>query len=73
MWEDGESGEITPLQERDIYKQDWLGLRKLGEKGGLVFEVVPGKHMSIGDEVLERVFKVYFGPGGRRSEDDHEL
>lgn len=36
------SGEVTRLQDRDIYKEDWIGLRKLDEKGGLVFKSTEG-------------------------------
>ena len=32
------SGEVMELRDRRMYKEDWLGLRKLDEKGGLVFE-----------------------------------
>jgi palmitoyl-protein thioesterase len=56
------SSAVTPLRERDIYKEDWIGLRALDEKGGLVFEGVPGKHMELGREDLERTFGKYFGP-----------
>jgi len=56
------SGVVTPLRERDIYKEDWIGLRELDGKGGLVFEGVPGKHMELEREDLERSFGKYFGP-----------
>ena len=56
------SSAVTPLRERDIYREDWIGLRALDEKGGLVFESVPGKHMELEREDLERSFGKYFGP-----------
>jgi palmitoyl-protein thioesterase len=56
------SAEITPLKERDVYKEDWLGLKKLDKKGGLIFESTPGEHMRLTDEVLIDAFKTYFGP-----------
>lgn len=59
------SGVVTPLQERPIYKEDWVGLKRLGDAGRLEFEVVPGEHMRIGEGGLERIFKVYFGPKGK--------
>lgn len=55
-------GTVTPLQERRLYKEDWLGLRKLDEEGRLDFKSVPGQHMHLSDEVLKKTFKEYFGP-----------
>ncbi|KAK4554017.1 hypothetical protein LTR86_008858 [Recurvomyces mirabilis] len=52
---------IIPLRERRIYKEDWLGLRKLDEKGGLVFKTTPGAHMSLKQNVLADAFREYFG------------
>lgn len=59
----GTDGEVTPLRERQIYKEDWIGLRKLDEKGGLHFKTTEGGHMQLGDEVLTDVFKTYFSRG----------
>ncbi|KAM0712496.1 hypothetical protein Q7P37_011593 [Cladosporium fusiforme] len=56
------SGEVTLLRERAIYKQDWIGLKELDRKGGLVFETVPGEHMQLDREDLKKAFKEYFGP-----------
>jgi palmitoyl-protein thioesterase len=56
------SEEVTPLRERTIYKEDWIGLKKLDEKGGLVFRTTPGAHMQLVDEDLTDVFKTYFAP-----------
>ncbi|KAL3496763.1 palmitoyl-protein thioesterase precursor [Aspergillus germanicus] len=56
------TGEVTPLRERDIYKEDWLGLKELDEQGKLKFETLPGNHMELFDEDLEKVFTEYFGP-----------
>ncbi|KAF2821140.1 palmitoyl-protein thioesterase 1 precursor [Ophiobolus disseminans] len=56
----GTDGEVTPLREREIYKEDWIGLKKLDEKGGLHFETTEGGHMALSDEVLTDVFSKYF-------------
>ncbi|KAA8646508.1 hypothetical protein EYZ11_009453 [Aspergillus tanneri] len=58
----GTTGEVTPLKERSIYKEDWLGLRTLGEQGKLDFKTVPGRHMQLSEEVLAKLFKEYFAP-----------
>ncbi|ORY10031.1 Alpha/Beta hydrolase protein [Clohesyomyces aquaticus] len=56
------SGHVTELKDRTIYKEDWIGLKKLDEKGGLVFKTVEGGHMQLSDEDLEDLFKTYFAP-----------
>lgn len=55
------SGEVTDLRDRAIYLEDWIGLKALDEKGGLVFESVEGEHMALKRKDLERTFKEYFG------------
>lgn len=37
---------LIPLRETELYKQDWIGLRALDEKGGLVFRELAGQHLS---------------------------
>jgi len=61
------SGEVTHLRNRTIYKEDWLGLRTLDERGALEFRETEGEHMRLSDEVLEDVFRRYFSP---EEEDD---
>jgi palmitoyl-protein thioesterase len=56
------NGEVTDLRNRTIYKEDWIGLKKLDEKGGLVFKTTEGGHMQLDDEVLTDVFQTYFSP-----------
>ncbi|KAJ5577327.1 Palmitoyl protein thioesterase [Penicillium sp. DV-2018c] len=56
------TGEVTPLHERLIYKEDWLGLKQLGEKGKLEFNTIPGQHMRLSEKVLRDAFTRYFGP-----------
>lgn len=56
------SGEVTPLREREMYKEDWLGLKELDEKDGLVFRETSGAHMQLNDEDLRKTFEEFFGP-----------
>ncbi|OAG01128.1 palmitoyl-protein thioesterase 1 precursor [Paraphaeosphaeria sporulosa] len=56
------SGEVTALRNRTIYKEDWIGLRQLDEKGALEFKTTAGGHMRLSDEVLTEVFEGYFSP-----------
>lgn len=64
----GTDGTVTGLRERDLYKEDWLGLRKLDEKGGLHFKTTPGGHMQLDEDVLTNVFETWFAPVQRRGE-----
>ncbi|KAH0565353.1 hypothetical protein GP486_001254 [Trichoglossum hirsutum] len=56
------TGLVTLLQERDIWREDWIGLKKLGEKGRLDFRTAKGKHMKLDDELLTEAFEEYFSP-----------
>ncbi|ORY64862.1 palmitoyl-protein thioesterase 1 [Pseudomassariella vexata] len=58
--------EITPLRARQMYAEDWLGLRELDRKGGLSFRTTPGGHMQLGDDVLKAAFKEFLGPIGKK-------
>jgi palmitoyl-protein thioesterase len=57
------SGEVIPLRRRQLYKEDWLGLKALDEQGKLDFATTPGVHMHLTDEILTQVFKDYFAIG----------
>lgn len=43
----GQAKEVLTLRQTELYKQDWLGLRKLDEDGKLKMYTVPGRHMSL--------------------------
>lgn len=65
------SGNVTYLRDRPLYKEDWLGLKRLDEKDGLVFKTTPGAHMRLTDKALNETFKDYFGPvASKRSEEE---
>ncbi|WRT66084.1 uncharacterized protein IL334_003037 [Kwoniella shivajii] len=40
--------EIIPMNEQPMYLGDWIGLRSLDEKRGLVLEHCQGEHMDLG-------------------------
>ncbi|EXJ70878.1 palmitoyl-protein thioesterase [Cladophialophora psammophila CBS 110553] len=64
---------VTPLRSRPIYKEDWIGLKKLDEKGGLRFVSLPGDHMELRAKDLRNLFEVYFGPAGKEFEESLNL
>jgi palmitoyl-protein thioesterase len=59
---------LTMLADRQIYKEDWVGLKKLGEQDRLKFVKVKGEHMQFSDKDLRKLFGQYFGPEGRTFE-----
>jgi palmitoyl-protein thioesterase len=44
FWDGAET--VVPLKDQPLYQEDWLGLKRLDEAGGLVFESAPGEHMQ---------------------------
>ena len=54
------SEEVTKLQERAIYQEDWIGLRFLDEKKRLEFRIAEGGHMQLSDNILTDTFDRYF-------------
>ena len=67
------SGKVTPLRERQLYKEDWLGLKELDEKDGLVFKTTPGDHMRLDEEILIETFEEFFGPVRKASSSIDQL
>jgi len=62
----GTDGTIIPLKNRTIYQEDWIGLKKLDEKGSLVFKELPGDHMRLEEDDLRDAFKTYLSPTGSK-------
>lgn len=55
-----EPNRIIPMRLQPLYKEDWIGLRTLDERGGVVFEACIGEHMQI-KECWERLVRQYVG------------
>ncbi|KAF8995424.1 palmitoyl-protein thioesterase [Cyathus striatus] len=51
---------ILPLRRQPLYIEDWIGLRKLDERGGIVFESCQGEHMQMSG-CWEDLVKKYVG------------
>lgn len=64
--------DVTLLRDRRIYGEDWIGLKALDKKGALIFETTEGGHMRLTDELLKSVFKDYYGPFGRKFDEESE-
>lgn len=68
---DGEGA--IPLRERQMYKEDWLGLKRLDEKGGLAFRSISADHMQIPEAVLNETLAEFLGPWGNSFVSDNVL
>ena len=70
--------ETIPLRERELYKEDWLGLKRLDKAGGLHFRSITAEHMDIPESVLNETMTDYFGPykrkfGGKAISNDESM
>ncbi|KAJ7128901.1 palmitoyl-protein thioesterase [Mycena crocata] len=54
----GAGRSLVTMREQQLYQEDWIGLRELDERGGIVFEECEAEHMQINDcwEELVRKF-----------------
>lgn len=51
---------LIPMRLQRLYKEDWIGLRTLDKRGGVVFEACVGEHMEI-NECWEPLVRQYVG------------
>lgn len=42
-----EKSKIIPMRLQPLYLGDWIGLRELDERNGVVFEICEGEHMQL--------------------------
>eukprot|EP00803_Ostreobium_quekettii_P007549 evm.model.scf_2008.3 EVM.evm.TU.scf_2008.3 scf_2008:13741-17931(-) len=55
--------DIIPMRDLDVYKEDWIGLKQLDERGAIDFGDVPGDHMDFTMEwFMENVVEKYLLP-----------
>jgi len=48
------------MHKQPLYIEDWIGLRTLDERGGVIFDVCEGDHMEIMN-CWERLVRSYTG------------
>jgi palmitoyl-protein thioesterase len=51
---------LIPMRLQPLYKEDWIGLRALDKRGGVVFEACVGEHMELGG-CWESLIRQYVG------------
>lgn len=55
------SGKVTPLEYRDLYKEDWLGLKQLGASEKIEYLRIKGVHMEVSDDDIKSIAEKYLG------------
>jgi palmitoyl-protein thioesterase len=46
---------VIPLQEQALWKEDWIGLRNMTERGDCDFHTIPGNHMDYDHSTLDEI------------------
>ncbi|EIW70935.1 hypothetical protein TREMEDRAFT_29260 [Tremella mesenterica DSM 1558] len=52
---------VVPMEQQNLYQQDWIGLRELDETGRLVLDHCPGEHMDLGGGCGHRMIRDWVG------------
>jgi len=47
MFSAPQTKDIIPMRLQPLYKEDWIGLRKLDQSGAIDFVACPGEHMQL--------------------------
>ena len=56
----GSSMEKIPMEETQLYKEDWIGLKSLNERGKIAFLELDGDHLEFSDEwFIENIVDPY--------------
>ena len=59
-YQPGQGKIILPYNETDLYKQDWIGLKKLDQEGKVDFLSVEGDHLRFDDQFfIHDIIKEY--------------
>lgn len=53
---------MLALEDQEIYKRDWIGLKELNERGDLIRETLPGLHVELNAGMVTSCVKKYFDP-----------
>ena len=57
--EEGSVRKVVNLRDQPMYKEDWLGLKQLDERGGLIMLSVDADHLRITNEFFVDVLRKY--------------
>ncbi|KAK9455133.1 Alpha/Beta hydrolase protein [Dipodascopsis uninucleata] len=64
---DKSTGEVTLLQDRKMYTENWLGFKELDKDGKLEFYMIEGRHMRITNDTMIEIAKTYLGTDASES------
>ena len=59
--EDALEKTIVPMRMQPLYREDWIGLRTLDERGAVVLETCDGEHMVLTDECWQPLVRRFVG------------
>ncbi|XP_022158124.1 palmitoyl-protein thioesterase 1-like, partial [Momordica charantia] len=51
--------QVVPATETNLYKEDWIGLKRLNESGKVITRKVPGDHANLPDESMSNFVVPY--------------
>lgn len=52
---------VVPMRLQPLYREDWIGLRTLDERGAVVLETCDGEHMVLTDECWQPLVRRFVG------------
>ncbi|XP_022158133.1 palmitoyl-protein thioesterase 1-like [Momordica charantia] len=59
-YEDGSTDrKVVPATETNLYKEEWIGLKRLNESGKVITRKVPGDHANLPDESMSNFVVPY--------------
>lgn len=71
MRDDDEEGpQLIEMRDHPIYKEDWIGLKRLDDKGAIHLRTCDGEHMQINTQCWKHVVERFVG--ALKWEDDEE-
>ena len=52
---DGAERQLIPMEETDLYKNDYIGLKELNEKGKLTIVHIDNRHVTFSDDDIRNI------------------
>lgn len=63
---------VTPLDQQELYTEDWIGLKQLDNEGKIHYEQVEADHMVLSEKVLTDIFSRYLIGDGDTVEEHNQ-
>lgn len=65
------SGQTTRLEDRPIFKEDWIGLRELADRNGLKYVTIAGAHMRFNESTFLQIVETFLANKQEEVVEDH--